>query len=50
MRGCDHSKDIREYEITSEGVIILGERLAGYEGLVTGIPRRLSRSGQKEGP
>lgn len=50
MRGCDHSKDIREYGITSEGVIILGERLAGYEGLVTGIPRRLSRSGQKEGP
>ena len=50
MRGGSHSKDIREYEITSEGVIILGERLTGYEGLVTGIPRRLSRSGQKEGP
>jgi circadian clock protein KaiC len=50
MRGGDHSKDIREYEITSEGVIILGERLTGYEGLITGIPRRLSRSGQKEEP
>ncbi|MGB9120747.1 MAG: ATPase domain-containing protein [Candidatus Angelobacter sp.] len=49
MRGGNHSKDIREYEITSEGVIILGERLTGYEGLITGIPTRRSRSGQKEG-
>jgi circadian clock protein KaiC len=50
MRGGDHSKDIREYEITAEGVIILGERLTGYEGLITGIPRRLRRSGQREEP
>ena len=42
MRGGNHSKDIREYEITSEGVIILGPRLKGYEGLITGIPRRVS--------
>jgi circadian clock protein KaiC len=49
MRGGKHSKDIREYEITSEGVIILGERLTDYEGLITGIPTRRSRSGQKEG-
>ncbi|MGZ7071995.1 MAG: RAD55 family ATPase, partial [Candidatus Angelobacter sp.] len=50
MRGGSHSQDIREYEITSEGVIILGERLTGYEGLLTGIPTRLNRSGQNEGP
>ncbi|MBZ5509228.1 MAG: AAA family ATPase [Acidobacteriia bacterium] len=50
MRGGNHSKDIREYEITSKGVIIMGERLTEYEGLITGIPTRLSRSGQKEEP
>lgn len=50
MRGGNHSKDIREYEITSEGVIILGPRLEDYEGLITGIPTRLNWSGQKEEP
>ena len=40
MRGGDHSKDIREYEITSKGVVI-GERLTGYEHLLTGIPTRV---------
>jgi circadian clock protein KaiC len=37
MRAGDHSKDIREYEITSEGLQI-GARLAGYHGLITGVP------------
>ena len=50
MRGGNHSKDIREYEITSEGVIILGERLTDYEGLITGIPTRVNRSREKEEP
>ncbi len=36
MRG-DHSKDIREYRITSGG-IVLGERLRGFTGLITGAP------------
>ncbi len=48
MRGSKHSQDIREYEITSKGVIILGERLTGYEALITGIPKRLNRSDHKE--
>jgi circadian clock protein KaiC len=39
MRGGVHSKDIREYEITSEGVVI-GERLTGYDHLITGLPNR----------
>ncbi len=47
MRGGAHSKDIREYEITSKGVVI-GERLTGYDGLITGIPRRDSRSAPKK--
>jgi circadian clock protein KaiC len=40
MRGGDHSKDIREYEITSDGIVI-GERLKEYAHLITGIPERL---------
>lgn len=39
MRGGNHSKDIREYEITSSGVQI-GERLQGYQRLITGLPER----------
>jgi circadian clock protein KaiC len=48
MRGGNHSKDIREYEITPDGGIILGERLTDYQGLITGIPERLNRSGRKK--
>jgi circadian clock protein KaiC len=39
MRGGVHSKDIREYEITPDGIVI-GERLTGYDHLITGIPKR----------
>jgi circadian clock protein KaiC len=38
MRGGNHAKDIREYEITSKGVVILGKRLTDYQGLISGIP------------
>ncbi len=38
MRGGNHAKDIREYEITSKGVVILGQRLTAYQGLISGIP------------
>jgi circadian clock protein KaiC len=41
MRGGDHSKDIREYEVTSEGLRI-GERLLGYHGLISGIPKPIA--------
>jgi circadian clock protein KaiC len=37
MRGGDHSKDIREYQITSGGFHV-GDRLTGYQGLTTGVP------------
>lgn len=40
MRRGAHSNDIREYEITSKGVVV-GERLMGYDHLITGIPRRV---------
>jgi len=42
MRRGAHSNDIREYEITSKGVEI-GERLMGYDHLITGIPRGIDR-------
>ncbi len=41
MRGGAHSRDIREYEITSEGIVI-GERLRSYVHLITGLPERVS--------
>jgi circadian clock protein KaiC len=37
MRGGDHSKEIREYQITSDGIEI-GARLPEYHGLISGIP------------
>jgi circadian clock protein KaiC len=40
LRGSQHSKELRLYEITNEGLII-GTALRGYEGLMTGTPRRL---------
>jgi circadian clock protein KaiC len=43
MRGGNHSKDICEYEITSNGLAI-GARLKGYYGLITGIPTRVGES------
>jgi circadian clock protein KaiC len=48
MRGGNHSQDIREYEINSKGMMILGERLKDYQHLITGIPDRLNRVGEKE--
>jgi circadian clock protein KaiC len=48
MRGGNHSQDIREYEITSKGMVIAGERLKNYQRLITGIPERLNRSNEKE--
>jgi circadian clock protein KaiC len=49
MRGGNHSQDIREYEITSKGMII-GERLRDYQRLITGIPERVNRSREKQEP
>ena len=43
MRGGVHSKEIREYTITPKGVV-LGERLTGYDRLITGIPHKAKES------
>ena len=50
MRGGNHAKDIREYEITSKGVVILGKRLTNFQGLITGIPAYVDRTDLKEEP
>jgi len=46
MRGGNHSKDIREYEITSDGIVLIGPRIRGYQGLTTGVPTVLDRGGE----
>jgi circadian clock protein KaiC len=37
VRGSAHSKDLRAFEITDEGIVV-GETLGRYEGLLTGNP------------
>ena len=39
MRGSDHDKRLREYDITSQGIVV-STPFSNYEGLMTGSPRR----------
>ena len=39
MRSSEDSKELREYEISSEGGIVIGRPLKGYEVILTGTPR-----------
>jgi len=39
MRGSDHDKHLREYEITSKGFKVRSS-FGAYEGLMTGTPRK----------
>lgn len=43
MRGGNHSKDIREYVITNEGLSVLAPRESDYTGLTTGAPKLISQ-------
>jgi circadian clock protein KaiC len=43
MRGSAHSKELRLYEITDDGVVI-GEPVRDHEGLLCGSPRKASTS------
>jgi len=38
VRGSDHSKDIRLFDITDDGIVI-GDRLTEYDGIMTGHPK-----------
>jgi len=44
MRGFDHSKDMRLYEIEPDG-IRMGDALDQYEGILSGAARRISSGG-----
>ncbi|MGA7181242.1 MAG: ATPase domain-containing protein [Thiobacillaceae bacterium] len=37
VRGSEHAKDIRLFDITDDGIVI-GETLSGYSGIMTGRP------------
>jgi circadian clock protein KaiC len=41
VRGSQHSKDLREYIITSNAELVLGERLDSYAGLLAGAPHKI---------
>ena len=43
VRSSPHCKELREYEITSEGGLIVGRGLKGYHGLLTGAPTGAER-------
>ncbi|MDA8218388.1 MAG: AAA family ATPase [Dehalococcoidales bacterium] len=40
MRSSDHSKALREYQITPHGIVV-GEKLGNYRGIITGVPQRV---------
>ncbi len=46
LRGSQHSKELKLYEITREG-LVMGTGLSGYEGLMTGRTTRLGDSTQR---
>ena len=48
VRGSIHSKNLRAFEITEEG-IEMGETLSGYEGLLTGSPELIVQSKTETG-
>jgi circadian clock protein KaiC len=45
VRSSQHSKELREYGISTDGGISIGQVLTGYRGLLTGTPT----SGESEG-
>ena len=50
VRASQHSKELREYEISSDGGIVVGRALKGYEGLLTGTPADGRVIERKESP
>jgi len=43
LRGSDHAKDIRQFEITSNGIEVRS-KFEGREGILSGSPHRMSES------
>ncbi len=48
MRGCAHSKAIVEYEISPNGMVIIGGTVKGYRGLISGLTERVELPEQRE--
>lgn len=46
LRGSDHAKDIRQFEITGQGIEIMS-RFLGQEGIMSGSPRRMAEAFDK---
>ena len=46
LRGSDHAKDIRQFEITNHGIEIMS-RFEGQEGIMSGSPRRMAEAFDK---
>ena len=49
VRSSQHSKDLREYEISEDGGVVIGRVLKGYKGLLTGHPRGADEKSDPEG-
>lgn len=43
VRGSDHAKDIRQFEITNKGIEIMS-KFEGQEGIMSGSPRRMAEA------
>ena len=43
LRASQHSNELREYDITSDGGITVGKTLKGYRGLLTGTPSTVAK-------
>ena len=43
MRGSEHATDFRTYRLTASGAV-MGESLAGYRGITTGVPEAVAIS------
>jgi circadian clock protein KaiC len=50
MRGGNHSKDLREYVITDDGVVIIRPRRTDYTRLTTGLPERIVQWSNEPAP
>jgi circadian clock protein KaiC len=46
VRASAHSAELREYEINSEGVVVVGRALLGYSGILSGSPTRVPAATQ----
>jgi hypothetical protein len=47
VRGSAHSKELRAFEITEEG-LVMGEKMDRYEGLLTGSPEWIANGPSKK--